>query len=364
MEFTMTRLGLRVDPEADNALEVEGVLNPAAVRDRDGNLYLFPRIVSKGNFSRIGILKVIFDAAGEPVGVERMGVALEPETPYELRGDGGGGCEDPRISYVEPLGIFVMTYTAFSPDGPRIALAYSEDLLRWTRLGLATFVPHEGLIFNGVDNKDAASFPVAIPSPLGALELGILHRPLFAGTAPEEVVEEDGDHDIDLHKESIWISYSSMGLVGNNPHQLNQFTSHHRLATPVAPWEILKIGTGTPPVLSRHGWLMVYHGVSESVAVDTVPATLTYCAGVVILDEHNPQHLLYRSIDPVLTPDPSVKNDFVKAVVFPTGIDRRDDIGQPDRYDVYYGVNDYSIGVARLDVPPTLPESNPKDLQP
>lgn len=40
---------------------------------------------------------------------------------------------------------------------------------------------------------------------------------------------------------------------------------------------------------------------------------------------------------------------------FPTGIDRRDDIGMPDRFDVYYGMADNRIGVARLDVPDCLP---------
>ena len=34
-------------------------------------------------------------------------------------------------------------------------------------------------------------------------------------------------------------------------------------------------------------------------------------------------------------------------VVFPTGIDRRDDLG-PRIFDVYYGMADYAIGAARL----------------
>jgi predicted GH43/DUF377 family glycosyl hydrolase len=42
-------------------------------------------------------------------------------------------------------------------------------------------------------------------------------------------------------------------------------------------------------------------------------------------------------------------------VVFPTGIDRRDDLGLPDRFDIYYGMADSRIGVARLDVPECLP---------
>jgi hypothetical protein len=41
--------------------------------------------------------------------------------------------------------------------------------------------------------------------------------------------------------------------------------------------------------------------------------------------------------------------------VFPTGIDRRDDLGAPDRFDVYYGMADNRIGAARLDIPDELP---------
>ena len=93
----LIRLGLVMEPEPGNPMEVEGVLNPASARGRDGQLYLFPRLVARGNFSRIGIARVRFNEAGDPVGVERLGIALEPEADYELRPD-GGGCEDPRIN--------------------------------------------------------------------------------------------------------------------------------------------------------------------------------------------------------------------------------------------------------------------------
>src|ERR1700712_3365596 len=112
-EFKVQRLCTLMIPEPGNELEVEGVLNPAAVRGPDGHLYLFPRLVAKGNYSRIGIARVRFNEAGDPVGVERLGVALEPEADYELA-DGGGGCEDPRVTFVEPLQRFLMTYTALS----------------------------------------------------------------------------------------------------------------------------------------------------------------------------------------------------------------------------------------------------------
>jgi predicted GH43/DUF377 family glycosyl hydrolase len=48
-------------------------------------------------------------------------------------------------------------------------------------------------------------------------------------------------------------------------------------------------------------------------------------------------------------------------VVFPTGIDRRDDVGSPDRFDIYYGMADNRIGVARLDVPECLPPGGVAD---
>lgn len=101
--FTLQRLGMLMEPEPGNPQEIEGVPNPAAVRGPDGQLYLFPRLVAKGNYSRIGIARVRFNDAGGPVGVERLGIALEPEADYELQPSGKGGCEDPRITFVEPL---------------------------------------------------------------------------------------------------------------------------------------------------------------------------------------------------------------------------------------------------------------------
>jgi len=138
--FQMERLGLIM--EADPAIpeEREGVLNPAATRGPDGELYLFPRIVGPGNYSRVGRVRVRFNDTGTPVGVERLGYALEPREPYERRA-GTGGCEDPRVTYVEPLGLYVMAYVGWSPSGPRIALAVSDDLVSWRRLGLVEFAP-------------------------------------------------------------------------------------------------------------------------------------------------------------------------------------------------------------------------------
>jgi len=347
-----------MEPEPGNPQEIEGVLNPAAARGPDGELYLFPRLVARGNYSRIGIARVRFNQAGDPVGVERLGIALEPEADYERRPDGGGGCEDPRITFVEPLQRYVMTYTAFSAQGPRIARAISQDLFHWKRIGLSTFAPYQGIDSSYVDDKHACVFPVGIPNPSGELELAVLHRPLFPGTRPEETARDAASREVDLDRESIWISYRPLSLEDRGPSNLGQF-SNHRLATPVSPWERLKIGCGTPPVLTRHGWLIIYHGVREIENSNNGGHQLCYSAGAMVLSKEQPQVIRYRSATPVLTPMlPQERHGTVAHVVFPTGIDRRDDLGLAERYDIYYGMADYRIGVARLDVPDVLPSGS------
>ncbi|HEY1391051.1 MAG TPA: hypothetical protein VGF38_21120 [Ktedonobacterales bacterium] len=365
-QLTLQRLGVVMEPEPGNPQEIEGVLNPAAIRGRDGHLYLFPRLVGPGNYSRIGIARVRFDSDGNPAGVERLGIALEPEADYERRPE-GGGCEDPRITYVEPLQRYLMTYTAHSPLGPRIALASSEDLFHWERLGLATFESYHGIDFMQVDNKDATVFPVAIPNHAGKLQLGLLHRPLFPGTRPGEWTHQRAElsdltpaqhmmHGVGRPHESIWISYCPIPSASVTPQQLGMFNSHHRLAAPAAAWERFKIGGGTPPMLTRHGWLLFYHGVERLAQAHSDGRQLRYSAGVMILAKDHPHHLRYRSPEPVLFPIlPQERQGMIANVVFPTGIDRRDDLGAPERFDIYYGMADSRIGVARLDLPAVLP---------
>lgn len=249
---------MRLDPTRPE--EVGGVLNPGAARGPDGELYLFPRLVAENNYSRIGIARVIFDDDGVPVDVERLGYALEPEEPYELRPrDGTGGCEDPRVTFVEPLGLCVMAYVAWGPHGPRVALAISENCLDWERLGL--------------------------------------------------------------------------------------------IAEPANDWEALRIGIGTPPVRTRLGYMVVYHGVSYARAGSLgQPNRVYYDAGVMIADtdyagvdndanyvfrREKGRVLRYRSTTPILIPELEEETTgVVDNVVFPTGIDKRAE----DIYDIYYGM--------------------------
>src|SRR4051794_30678811 len=118
-------------PDPDDPLEAEGVLNPATGWSPDGTLYLFPRLVARGNRSCIARAEVLV-TEGVPTGVRRDGVVLRPDRAWE-HGTGHGGVEDPRITRIDSLGVHVMTYVAFGPLGPKPALAVSSDLVSWRR---------------------------------------------------------------------------------------------------------------------------------------------------------------------------------------------------------------------------------------
>jgi beta-1,2-mannobiose phosphorylase / 1,2-beta-oligomannan phosphorylase len=303
VNLLLERLGVVMEPDPDDPREAWGVLNPAAARGLDGELYLFPRLVAEGNFSRIGRARVVFDE-DTPIGVERLGIALEPQEVWEDK-----GVEDPRITVVEELGLYVMAYTAYGPQGPRIAVASSPDLARWERHGLVTF----GAELDAYDNKDAAFFPERVSGTFA-----LLHRP-----ANEQ-------------RPGIWVSFGD----------LTSFGSHRRLAGPEQPWEELKIGAGPPPIRTAEGWLLVYHGVSGRIleGVDH-QANVRYCAGAMLLQHDEVWRVRDRTTEPLLEPDTEAERaGIVPNVVFPTAVDERGD----GSADVYYGMADSRIGVARL----------------
>ena len=117
--FRMRRLGVVMQPNPGAEDERKGVLNPGAARGPDGTLYLFPRLVDGANRSCIGVARVRFNPHGDPASVERLAYALEPREPFERQPQKGtAGCEDPRVTYLEPLQQYVMAYVALGPSGP------------------------------------------------------------------------------------------------------------------------------------------------------------------------------------------------------------------------------------------------------
>jgi beta-1,2-mannobiose phosphorylase / 1,2-beta-oligomannan phosphorylase len=346
LDVAVERLGLVLEPDGDPT-EAGGILNPGAARAPGGELVLYPRCVAEGNISRVGTVRAHF-VDGVFQG-ERLPFALVPEAPYELRPHPGYGCEDPRVTFVPVLNAYVMSYTAFGPDGPRIALALSTDGYSWERIGLVRFSDSATVVG---DDKDAAFFPEPVLSPKGRKCLAFYHRPMLHlssvdGRAALPMIERMPFED----RESIRIAYVPLDSVRQDLRNLCNVTESLQVLSPNANWGSIKIGAGTPPVrISLDGievWLSVFHGVDITTARNRKPA-LRYSAGIVIHDLERPDAILYRSPKPILTPQSArERSGVVDNVVFPSGIDPRPDLGERT-YDVYYGMGDYSIGAARL----------------
>ena len=337
LTVTCRRMGIVMEPDG-SAGEVEGVLNPGVTRDLAGNLLLFPRAVAAGNVSRITIARL--NSSGQ---VQRIGVVFEPQEIYERRdAPGGQGCEDARVAFVAVIGKYLMTYTAYGPSGARIAIAISDDAYAWTRLGLVRFYDER---LNAVDNKDAAFFPEPVWSPTGVQSLAFFHRPMRAetinGQTPIPVILALPPE----QREAACIAYVPLADVKRDTRNLCAPTESARVLEVGETWGRLKNGAGTPPIRTSRGWLSVFHGVD---AIDGPNGkALYYSAGIVINDLHSPHRIVYRSPEPVLTPQTAAERfGTVDDVVFPTGIDE----AGPKAFDIYYGAGDAKISRVRLDI--------------
>ncbi|MEU9380529.1 glycosidase [Streptomyces sp. NPDC048279] len=344
--YTLTRVGVVMSPLPGEANEVEGVLNPASGRTPDGRLHLLPRLVSDGNVSRVGLAEVTLDN-GVPTGVERRGVVLAPDAGWE-RGKNNAGVEDPRTTWIEDLGRHVMSYVAYGPLGPKPALAVSEDLVHWERLGPIQFAyqPDLDTDLNLFPNKDVVHFPEPVPGPDGAMYYAMLHRPMWdlGWFRPGEGVHLPAG--VTDERPGIWISYVPVDEVKQDLGALTRPRHHRLVALSEYAWEELKIGAGPAPIRVDEGWLLIHHGVSGTIEDPFAQVqTVNYAAGAMILDPADPARVIARTAEPLMAPETEEeRSGTVPNVVFPTAVEEIDGV----RY-VFYGMADAHIGVARLD---------------
>ncbi len=103
-------------------------------------------------------------------------------------------------------------------------------------------------------------------------------------------------------------------------------------------WQGLKIGGGPAPIEIDIGWLLIYHGVTQTCN------GYVYSMGVAILDKDEPSKVLYRAKDYILTPEKDYETTgFVPNVVFPCSVlvDY-----ETNRVAIYYGAADTYVAVA------------------
>ncbi len=320
--------------------ENEGVLNPAVIKDGD-IIHLFYRAVRKGNHSTIGYCRL-----ESPLKLSKRNEApvLFPEMDYESQ-----GVEDPRIVKIEDL--YYLTYTAFDGINALGALATSKDLIHWDKKGL--IVPQityeefsdftsskeelnaKYLRYNihnhkfekddenrFVWDKNVIFFPRKIND-----KLCFLHR-----IRPDiQILVELND--LDELTPEFWKDYFfnlDKGIV------LSAKYAH----------EISYIGGGCPPIETAEGWLLIYHGVHDTLK------GYVYSACAALLDLENPKKEIARLPYPLFKPvlDWELTGE-VNNVCFPTGTATFE-----DTLYIYYGAADERIAVVSVNLPQLLEE--------
>jgi len=273
---------------------VHTVFNAGATTLKDGTTLLLCRVEDGRGISHLSAARSANGAGDFEIDIEPT-LAPDPEHfPEEL-----GGIEDPRITYVPELGRYAVAYTAFTRDGPGVALALTEDFRTFERSGL--ILPP--------DDKDAALLPRRTNG-----QFAIIHRPITTS----------GAH--------IWISYSP---------DLRHWGGHELVlsARRGAFWDSSKIGLSTPLIETERGWLMLYHGVRV-----TASGSL-YRVGLALLDLERPARCLLRGDAWVFGPEAAYERvGDVPNVVFPCGYTLGAD---GDTVNLYYGAADTVLALAR-----------------
>lgn len=276
---------------------INSVFNPGATLLPDGTTLLLCRVEDRRGLSHLC-------AARSVNGVDDWQIDPQPTLrpdpdhyPEEL-----WGIEDPRITFVPELDQYAIVYTAYTRDGPGVALALTDDFHRFERFG----------VIMSPEDKDAALLPHRIGD-----HWALIHRPVSA----------PGAH--------MWISYSS---------DLRHWGSHKLMleARKGAWWDANKIGLSSPPIETPQGWLVIYHGVKQTAA------GCLYRLGLALFDLHTPECCLKRGDEWVFGPEELYEqHGDVGYVVFPCGYTLAAD---NDTIHLYYGAADTSIALATSSV--------------
>lgn len=288
-------------PNPNNAWEAQAVFNPAALRIKNTTHILY-RALSPDNTSTVGYAS---SKDGVNINERHTEPVYVPREDFESKKIAGGnsGCEDPRLTKIGNE--IYMCYTAFDGIGPpRVAVAsisvknFLAKKWDWERPAIIT--PP------GLDDKDTCIFPEKTNG-----KYFILHR------VGDEIC---GDYLKSLNFKTQTVK-KCIRIIGPR----------------INSWDSWKVGISAPPIKTKYGWLLLYHGVSKN--------HHTYRVGAVLLSLTDPAIVLARSTDPIFEPEEKYeKEGVVNNVVFPCGMTE-----QSGKLYIYYGGADKVVGVASIE---------------
>lgn len=286
-------------PNSSSAWEAKAVFNPTSIF-LGGKFHILYRAMSEDNTSVVGYLE---SKDGTTISYKSDKPIYKPRESFEEKRvpNGNSGCEDPRLTVMGDK--IYMCYTAYNgvtPPSIAITSISKKNFLAkkwlWTKSVVVTR--------DGVDDKDGCLHPEKVNG-----KFLLFHR----------------------------VDNKICGDFGSTTYftERNNFKNIPIMGPRKGMWDAQKVGISSTPIKTKYGWLMLYHGVSE---------TSVYRVGAVLLDLKDPTIVISRTTDYIFEPVlPYEKFGQVNDVVFPCGATLKGDIIY-----MYYGAGDSVIDVASI----------------
>ncbi len=268
-----------------NIWENKAVFNCGATIYKN-KVYILYRAMGEDNISRFGLA---ISKDGYNIDERLKDPIYEPKLEFERQ-----GVEDPRISKIGNA--YYIVYSGFwdvkeGDNRTRVILTKTKDFKKFEFFGV---------LLPGENNKNGALFPQKIKG-----KYVLIHRRL----------------------PSMWVA-RSRDLINWKNHKVYLMPRKDK-------WDSSRIGIGPPPVKTKHGWLLIYHGADEK---------NIYRLGAALLDKENPTIVLKRTEESILEPTEEwEKKGLINNVVFSCGM-----VEKKNKYFIYYGGADKHIGVATI----------------
>lgn len=298
------------------------IMNPSVVRHPDqtglspgsSRIVMSLRTVGEGHISSIAFRE----------GILSRGTFFElaPEPPFATAADGAreignGAIEVQRHRDSTLSGTVIFPMTAAQSKGLEdlrlVEFTHDDGSIEW--LGTYTAYNGESIRSELIRTRDFRTFELAPLSGNAARNKGMALFPRKVAGWYVMVGRQDGEN---------------LFLIRSR--KIDQWGDGELLMAPRYPWEMVQIGNCGSPIELDEGWLLLTHGVG---------AMRKYSVGAVLLDKKNPQIILKRTAEPLISAAAEDREGYVPNVVYTCGAVRHGEL-----IFVPYGIADSAVSFA------------------
>ena len=317
-------------PPGDSVVhwEAYATFNPAAVV-RNGRIHVLYRAEDAGGDAKIGGHTSRLGLAESADGVHftrRPAPVLFPDRDAQRGNEFPGGVEDPRIVETED-GRYVLTYTQWNRDVPRLAVATSTDLVTWRKHGPA-FGSAAGGKYLRSESKSGAILSRVVGERVIATRVNGRYWMYF------------GVPDIRIATSDDLITWTPLEDADGNAVKV--------LSPRPGYFDSWLVEPGPPALLTPQGIVLLYNAGNSGTHGDPGLPARIYTAGQALFDATNPLKLIDRMREPFLRPTEPYERtgQYTEGTTFVEGL-----VPFGGKWFLYYGTADSRVGVATWDPP-------------